>query len=132
MPRFVTKFDGRSYQDRCIDLNLLPLCFRREITDLVLFYKSLNKDTKLHIENLIQTVVVNSSRRSSNCALLLKPPLTRSVTFKKSYFNRIVSEWNTLRLLIRESSPLYSFKNKRMHHYITKLQQSFHIKNVCT
>ena len=35
--RFVTKFDGRSYQDRCIDLNLLPLCFRREISDLVFF-----------------------------------------------------------------------------------------------
>ena len=35
MTRFVTKFDGRSYQDRCIDLNLLLLCFRREISDLV-------------------------------------------------------------------------------------------------
>ena len=37
MTGFVTKFDGRSYQDRCIDLNLLPLCFRREISDLVFF-----------------------------------------------------------------------------------------------
>ena len=34
MTRFVTKFDGRSYQDRCIELNLLPLCFRHEISDL--------------------------------------------------------------------------------------------------
>ena len=25
MTRFVTKFDGRSYQDRCIDVNLIPL-----------------------------------------------------------------------------------------------------------
>ena len=31
MTRFVTKLDGGSYQDRCIDPNLLPLCFRREI-----------------------------------------------------------------------------------------------------
>ena len=35
--RFVTQFDGRSYQDRCIDLNLLPLCLRRKLTDIVLF-----------------------------------------------------------------------------------------------
>ena len=55
MTRFVTKFDGRSYQDMCIDLNLLPLCFRHEIIDLALFYKCLNKDTKIHIENFIQT-----------------------------------------------------------------------------
>ena len=33
--RFVTKFDGRSYQDRCIDLNLLPLCFSVKL--LILF-----------------------------------------------------------------------------------------------
>ena len=108
-------------------LNLLPLCFRGEITDLVLFYKCLNKDTKLHIENLTQTFDVNSSRRSGSCGVLLKPLLTRTETFKKSYFNRIASEWNSLPLLIRESSSLYSSKNKLMHHYITKLQQSFEI-----
>ena len=73
MTRFVTKFDGRSYQDRCIELNLLPLCFRREITDLVLFYKCLNKDTKIHIENFIQTFNVNSSRRFGDCGILLNP-----------------------------------------------------------
>ena len=28
MTRFVTKFDGRSYQDRCIDLNLLTSVFQ--------------------------------------------------------------------------------------------------------
>ena len=132
MTRCVTKFDGRSYQNRCIDLNLLPLCFRREIIDLVLFFKCLNKDTKIHIENFIQTFDVNSSRRSGDCGILLKPLLSRTETFKKSYFNRIVSEWNSLPLLIRESSSLFSFKNKLMHHYVTKLQQSFDIYNVCT
>ena len=35
MTRFVTKFDGHSYQDRCIELNLLHLCFGRKISDLV-------------------------------------------------------------------------------------------------
>ena len=92
MTRFVTKFDGRSHQDRCIDLKLLPLFFRREITDLVLFYRCLNKDTKIHIENFIQNFDVNSLRRSGDCGTLKKKPLTRTETFKKSYFHRIVSE----------------------------------------
>ena len=103
-------------------MKLLPLCFRREITDLVLFYKCLNKDTKIHIENLIQTFDVNSSRRSGDCGILL--PF--------NYFNRIVSEWNSLPLLIREASSLFSFKKKLMHHYVTKFQQSFDINNVST
>ena len=51
MTRFVTKFDGRSYQYRCIDLNLLPLSFRREISDLVSFYKCLHDKIKIPIEN---------------------------------------------------------------------------------
>ena len=38
MTHFVTKFYDRSYQDRCIDLNLLPLCFRREMKLQILFY----------------------------------------------------------------------------------------------
>ena len=80
--------------------------FQREITDLVLFYECLDKDTKLYIENLIQNFHVNSSRRSGNCGLLLKLLLTRTETFNKSYFNIIVSEWNSLPLLIRESPSL--------------------------
>ena len=236
MTRFVTKFDGRGYQDRCIDLNLLPLCFRREITDLVLFYIYIYiyiymgggprvvvstaafharvrgsvpglgglKETKLFLphprvkvsivgslrdrevacsasdrqgsnfescvwrtvssqsshhpqevllaqfslyvhkgglkpdsfhfflfyfinkdtKNFIQTFDVNSSRRSCDCGLLCHF-FTRTETFKKSYFNRNVSEWNSLPLLICESSSL-------MHHYVTKLQQSFDVNNVCT
>ena len=111
-------------------MNLLPLCFRREITDLVLLYKCLNEDTKIHIENFIQTFDVNSLRRSGDCGTLFKPLLTRTETFKKSYFNRIVSDWNSLPLLIRESFSLFSFKNKLVHHYATKLQKSFDINNV--
>ena len=80
MTRFVSKFDGRSYEDRCIDVNLLPLCFRCEITDLVLFYKCVNKDTETHIENFIQTSILREDH-SGDCGLLLKPLLTRTETF---------------------------------------------------
>ena len=132
MTRFITKFDGRSYQDRCIDLNLLPLCYRREISDLVFFYKCLHDKTQLHIENYIQTFDVNTSLRSSDCGLLLKPLLTKTETFKKSFFNRIVSEWNSLPIHIRESASVDSLKHKLTLHYKIKLQESFNVNSMCT
>ena len=66
MTRFATKFDGRSYQDRCIDLNLLPLCFRREILDLVFFHKFLHDKIKIPNENYTQ-FIDNTSPRSDDC-----------------------------------------------------------------
>ena len=122
MTRFVTKFDGRRYQDRCIDLNLLPLCFRREISDLVFFYKCLHDKIKIPIENYTQ-FIDNTSRRSGNCGLLLKPLLIKTVTFKKSFFHRIVSEWNSLPIQMRDSTSVNSFKHQLMLHYKLKLQQ---------
>ena len=59
MTRFVTKFDTRSYQDRCIDLNLLPLCFRREISDLVFFYKCLHDKIKIPIEIRLNILTIH-------------------------------------------------------------------------
>ena len=56
MTRFVTKFDGRSYQDRCIDLNLLPLCFCSEISDLVFFYECLHDKITIPIANYTQFI----------------------------------------------------------------------------
>ena len=131
MTRFVTKFDGRRYQDRCIDLNLLPLCFRREISDLVFFYKCLHDKIKIPIENYTQ-FIDNTSRRSGNCGLLLKPLLIKTVTFKKSFFHRIVSEWNSLPIQMRDSTSVNSFKHQLMLHYKLKLQQSFNANDLCS
>ena len=85
MTRFVTKFDGRSYQDRCIDLNLLPLCFRREISDLVFFYECLHDKIKIPIVNYTQ-FIDNTSRRSGDGGLLLKPLLIRTENLKNHFF----------------------------------------------
>ena len=34
----LNNYSDMSYAERCIQLSILPLCFRREIIDLVLFY----------------------------------------------------------------------------------------------
>ena len=86
MTRFVTKFDGRSYQDRCIELNLLPLCFRRDISDLVFLYKCLHDKIKIPIANYTQ-FIDNTSHKYGDCGLILKPLLTRTETFNGNDVN---------------------------------------------
>ena len=131
MTRFVTRFDSRSYQDRCIDLNLLPLCFRREISDLVFFYKCLHDKIKIPIVNHSQ-FIDNTSRRSGDCGLLLKPLLIRTENWKKSFFYRIVTEWKYFPIHIRDSTSVNSFKHQLMLHYKLKLQQSFNVNYLCS
>ena len=38
----LNNYSDFSYAERCIKLSILPLCFRREIIDLLLFFKYLN------------------------------------------------------------------------------------------
>ena len=121
MTRFVTKFDGRSYQDRCIDLNFRS-CF---------FYKCLHDKIYIPIENYTQ-FIDNTSRRSGNCGLLLKHLLIKTETFEKSFFHRIVSEWNSLPIQIRDPTSVNSFKHQLMLHYKLKLQQSFNVNDLCS
>ena len=59
----------------------------------------------------------NTARRFGDCGLLLKPLLIRTETFKKSFFHRIVSEWNSLSIQIRDSTSVNAFKHQLMLHY---------------
>ena len=59
----------------------------------------------------------NTARRSGDCGLLLKPLLVRTETFKKSFSHRIVSEWNSLPIQIRDSTSVNVFKHQLMLHY---------------
>ena len=56
----------------------------------------------------------------------------------KEPIHNVVSKCNRVNCMIKRvvgyvNHPhFFSFKNKLMHHYVTKLQQSFDINNVCT
>ena len=62
----------------------------------------------------------------------LKPLLIKTETHKKSFFHRIVSEWNSLPIQIRDSTSVNSFKHQLMLHYKLKLQQSFNVNDLCS
>ena len=97
----------QEYKDRLVALDLLPLCYDRELKDLTFFYKALHG----HIGKDISNLVNNGRTRSSNLRTL-KTPYCRTSTFQSSYFNRIVKLWNKSILVTpqRNFSSLVLFK----------------------
>jgi hypothetical protein len=97
-PRWILKArkGDSSYNERLVDLNLLPLCYDREIKDLILFYKALYGISDLNVHDYVSFVTHNHSRLCRNPNLLFKTPLCKTTTYQNSDFNRIVKLWNSV------------------------------------
>ncbi|CAB3983435.1 Hypothetical predicted protein, partial [Paramuricea clavata] len=78
----------QSYKERLVTLKSLPLCYDREVKDLVFFYKAMHGYINLDINNFVSFVTHGRTRLSE--ARTLKSPSYRTSTFQGSYFNRIV------------------------------------------
>ena len=68
----------------------LPLCFRREIIDLVLFYNYLHNYVDCDFSSYFELVGFLHSLRSSSKGPLLKLPRVKTTALQVSYFYRIV------------------------------------------
>ena len=75
-----------SYAERCIQLSILPLCFRREIIDLLLFFKYLNSYFDCNFSSYCELVGSFYSLRSSSNGTLLKLPRVKTTVLQSSYF----------------------------------------------
>ena len=84
-----SKTGETTYKERPLILDILPLCYVREIQDLV-FYKTLYGYVDLDIRKFVSFLNHDLSRQTFNPNLLLKVPFCRTTTFKNSYFNRTV------------------------------------------
>ena len=67
-----------SYKERLQTLDMLPLCYVREIQDLVFFYKALHGYVDVDISNCVSFINHNRSRLTLNPSLLLQVPLCRT------------------------------------------------------
>ena len=86
-PRYEVYFNNYSdfsYAERCIQLSILPLCFRREINDLLLFFKYLNSYVDCNFSSYFKLVGSLQSLRSSSNGKLLKLPTATAL--QASYF----------------------------------------------
>ena len=103
--------------DECLvrirKLRLLSLD-RRFIADVVFFYKVINNHIRLTLDSRVRfsrDVDRGYALRSMDTPNLLTS-LFRTNLFKFSFMKRIVGEWNSLSLDIREASSVADFKSK--------------------
>ena len=86
---------GRDYSEyECLSkLNLLPLKYRREINDLVFFFKCFKNICKLNILDYVSFRSCTKPLRNVD-HLTLDVPFSRTDVFKNSFFVRICHLWN--------------------------------------
>ena len=113
--RRATKFKSdNKYLLRLRKLRLLSLEDRRLMADVVFFYKLVNNHVRLTLDSRVlfsRDVDKGYALRSMDTPNLLTS-LSRTNLFKFSFMKRIVGEWNSLPLDIREASSVEDFKLK--------------------
>ena len=108
-----------------IKLDLIPVSYWFEYLDLVFFYKCRNGLFNFDIFKYVTPYSNNRVTRNSFISIDYKPNLTKTSTFRDSYFNRIIPLWNSLPLNTKESTTLSSFKTKVRSHYKSLLHLAF-------
>jgi hypothetical protein len=121
--RFIIGRDYSEYE-RLSKLNLLPLQYRREINDIIFFFKCFKNIYAVDIFEYISFRSCCKSLRNVD-HLTLAIPFSRTEAFKNSYFVRICRLWNDLPLAIRESNNLVTFRNRLLQFYEDKFSETF-------
>ena len=98
-----------AYKQRSTTLNLLPLCYEREIAHLVFFFKALHGNIDLDVCTFVSFENNGRTRLSQNPTLTLKTSYCKSSTFQASYFNRIIKPYRgttSVKYSLQPASPV--------------------------
>ncbi len=120
--RFILNYPkDMSYPLRLQKLRLLPLEFRREISDLTLLFKSRNGLITMDVNKYLNTYVYCYRTRNydpNNYNLIIKH---KQDYFRKSFFTRVAELWNTLPSNLKTCNSITLFKTKITNLYSDKL-----------
>ena len=111
--KFILKSDDK-YLVRLRKLRLLSLEDRRRMEDVVFFYNVVHNHVRLNLDSRVRfsrDADRGYALRSMHTPNLLTS-LSRTNLFKFSFMKRIVEEWNSLPLNIREASSVEEFELK--------------------
>ncbi len=122
----------KSYKERLMELNILPLCYRREMSDLVFYFKSKVHEYRINTNQYCPPAPIHHRLRSATQEQMLQIPRCRTKNFKRTYFNRIVHLWNCLPVELKLCSSTTSFKYNLKLHYRDKLRNIFSVEDTCT
>jgi hypothetical protein len=108
---------------------MLPLCYDREIRDLMFFYNALHGLYDLNVEDFVSFVTHGQTRLSSNSTVVLK-----TITFQAIFLNQIVKIWNSICKVATCSSftSVTTFKTFLINHYNELLLNVFYANLTCT
>ena len=111
-----------SYPERLVETNLLPLEFRREMSNLQLLYKAKMGLISMDINKYLSTYEPGyKSRRNynvNNFHFVLKH---KQNYFKNSFFVRSANLWNNLPIELKSHVSISIFRNGLQRYYKAKL-----------
>ena len=129
--KFILNFPFRcaaTYQERSMEWNLLPICYRKELLDLVLLFKALNGLVDISPEVLPKPKLLSLLTRSSTPSdeITFQQNVCRTKTYQTSYMNRVTRVWNILPNDIRKkNNSLSSFKAILWKYYTSALSNCY-------
>ncbi len=133
MTRYILGYpESATYRDRCVDLNILPLSYRREINDLLFLFRSMHGYYDVNVHQNLEFVSTNSRLRSGSEGTLLRNQLVSTDRFKYSFFNRVTRTWNGLPESLRNCTVFNTFKDGINQFYNDKLLNQYDVNSPCT
>ncbi len=107
----VTGIKGKTYTEKCLELDLDPLMVRRKIADLIQVYKYIHNEDQMAANKLFVRVAARGREtRQSSDPLNLRVPRTRLEVRKHSFPVRVVQYWNDLDPEVKNMPTLHQFK----------------------
>jgi hypothetical protein len=135
---YITKPNYKNYKTRLIETKLLPLSYRREITDLTLLCKSMAFNTSLNIWDYITLNIREEGARTRQVtqAQTFKIPRTKTSQSANFFPVRVARLWNSLPLTLRETLRHQNnstiIKQHLLPLYRIELANLFDSDNLCT
>ena len=124
------------YKSRLTSLGMLPLTFRREAADVLLFVKSL---ANLYDCDIVKHVSFSLRSIRTSRSNMMTPFRTKTQQFASSYIPRLICTWNRLDVNLRAlglsvSQPrhILSFKRQLLSHLHDRFRLSYSVDNPCT
>ena len=120
--KFILNYPPRdiSYMDRLISLNLLPLEYRRELRDILLFHKFTSGTMPTNCSNLFSPATsVYATRNFDQNNFKIKVDHKQNY-FRYSFFSRVVKVWNNLPKNFK-NCKYKTLKKLLLDHYVSIL-----------
>ena len=124
--RFIMNYPDRDaypYSERLIKLKLLPLEYRRESRDLILFFKIRSGLINANFNHLVFPITSRYMTRHYHPSNFRPITTHTQLYFIQSFFPRSIKLWNNLSSELKQAKTIKTFKHSLLLHYIDKMDK---------